>query len=54
MYLIVVAALYAPTGGIVCPFNLTISLAENTNINGVEFNFNSEVQTINKLIMDLK
>lgn len=45
----VVAALYAPTGGIVCPFNLTISLAENANVNGVEFNFNSEVQTINKL-----
>ena len=25
----VVAALYAPTGGIVCPFGLTIALAEN-------------------------
>lgn len=45
----VVAALYAPTGGIVCPFNLTIALAENANVNGVEFNFNSEVLSITKL-----
>ena len=33
----VIAALYAPTGGIVCPFNLTIALAENALINGVEY-----------------
>jgi glycerol-3-phosphate dehydrogenase len=45
----VVAALYAPTGGIVCPFNLTIALAENANVNGVEFKFNSEVMSIEKL-----
>ncbi|HHW67725.1 MAG: glycerol-3-phosphate dehydrogenase [Epulopiscium sp.] len=45
----VVAALYAPTGGIVCPFNLTIALAENAKENGVEFNFNSEVTDIHKL-----
>lgn len=44
----VVAALYAPTGGIVCPFNLTIALAENANTNGVEFKFNSEVISIEK------
>lgn len=31
----VVAALYAPTGGIVCPFGLTIALAENACDNGV-------------------
>lgn len=31
------AALYAPTGGIVCPFGLTIALAENAAENGVEF-----------------
>ena len=31
----VVAALYAPTGGIVCPFNMNIALAENANVNGV-------------------
>ena len=33
----VVAALYVPTGGIVCPFGLTIALAENAAVNGVEF-----------------
>ncbi|MFV0497857.1 MAG: NAD(P)/FAD-dependent oxidoreductase [Candidatus Fimivivens sp.] len=38
-----VAALYAPTGGIVCPFGLTIALAENAHANGVEFKFNTEV-----------
>ena len=30
----VVAALWAPTGGIVCPFGLTIALAENAADNG--------------------
>ena len=38
-----VAALWAPTGGIVCPFNLTIALAENANANGVDFRFNTMV-----------
>lgn len=38
-----VAALYAPTGGIVCPFGLTFALAENAAKNGVKFRFNSEV-----------
>ena len=45
----VVAALYAPTGGIVCPFNLNIALAENANVNGVEFKFNTEVTNIKKI-----
>lgn len=45
----VVAALYAPTGGIVCPFNLNIALAENANVNGVEFKFNTEVLNIKKV-----
>lgn len=44
-----VAALYAPTGGIVCPFNLNIALAENANVNGVEFKFNTEVLDIKKV-----
>lgn len=44
-----VAALYAPTGGIVCPFNLNIALAENANVNGVEFKFNTEVTDIKKV-----
>lgn len=41
-------ALYAPSAGIVCPFNLTIALAENANANGVEFKFNTEVIDITK------
>lgn len=45
----VVAALYAPTGGIVCPFGLTIALAENANENGVEFYFDEEVTEIVKI-----
>lgn len=45
----VVAALYAPTGGIVCPFGLTIALAENACTNGVEFHLNTEVLGIEKL-----
>lgn len=44
----VVAALYAPTGGIVCPFTFTIALAESANMNGVEFKFNSKVVNIIK------
>ena len=44
----VVAALWAPTGGIVCPFGLTIALAENACDNGVEFIFNTEVTSIRK------
>lgn len=41
-----VAALWAPTAGIVCPFGLTTALAENANTNGVEFRFNTEVTAI--------
>lgn len=41
-------ALYAPTGGIVCPFHMTIALAENANVNGVEFKFDTEVINIRK------
>ena len=41
-----VAALYAPTGAIICPFGLTIGLAENAASNGVEFQFDSEVTNI--------
>lgn len=44
----VVAALYAPTGGIVCPFNMNIAFAENAYANGVEFKFNTEVTDIKK------
>jgi glycerol-3-phosphate dehydrogenase len=43
-----IAALYVPTGGIVCPFNLAIAMGENAAVNGVEFQFETEVQQINK------
>ena len=39
-------ALYAPTGGIVCPFGLTIALAENACDNGVSFHFLTTVTGI--------
>lgn len=42
----VTALLYAPTGGIVCPFKMTIALAENAFENGAEFSFNTPVTDI--------
>ena len=42
----VIAALYAPTGGIVCPFNLTIALAENAAANGAEFCLGAAVRSV--------
>ena len=44
----VTEALYAPTGGIVDPFLLTIALAENANVNGVEFFFRTQVEGIER------
>ena len=44
----VLAALYAPTAGIVCPFELNIAMAENAYNNGVEFKFDTEVKNIRK------
>lgn len=44
----VVAALVAPTGGIVCPFGLNIALAENACDNGVEFFFKTAVENVVK------
>ena len=44
----VVGALYAPTGGIICPFILNIAMAENAYENGVRFFFNSNVINIKK------
>lgn len=43
-----VAALYAPTGGIVCPFGLNIALAENACENGVEFHLDTQAQRIER------
>ena len=45
----VVAALYAPTAGIICPFILNVAYAENAFDNGVEFKFNTEVLNIKKV-----
>jgi len=43
-----VGALIAHSGGIVCPFGLTIALAENAAQNGVEFKFDTEIKNIKK------
>lgn len=43
-----VSALYAPTGAIICPFGLTIALAENAAANGVKFYFQTEAEKIEK------
>ena len=48
----VVCALHAPTGGIVCPFKLTIALAENAAVNGVEFHLNEGVKKVSKGTVD--
>ena len=42
----VVAALLAPTAGIICPFKLTIALAENAAVNGAEFMLSTCVENI--------
>ncbi len=42
------AALYAPTSAIVCPFELTIAMAENARANGAEFLFNTAVETVER------
>ena len=44
----VVAALVLPTGGIVCPYEFTIALAENAHENGVTFLFDTECIAMNK------
>ncbi len=44
----VVAALYAKTAGIVCPFGMTVAFAENAATNGVLFRFLTEVKDIKK------
>ena len=43
-----VAALYAPTGGLVCPFGLTIAMAENAAVNGVEFKLETQVFSVKR------
>lgn len=41
-------ALFAPTGGIVCPFHMTMAFAENAYTNGVSFFLNTNVDSIQK------
>ena len=43
-----VAALWAPTGGICCPYQLAFRAAENAAANGVRFAFDAEVTKIEK------
>lgn len=45
----VMAALWAPSAGVICPFQLNIAYAENACENGVEFRFDTEVQEIEKI-----
>ena len=41
-------ALFAPTGGIICPFRLTSAMAESANMNGVSFHLLTRVEHIEK------
>ncbi len=43
-----VAALWAPTAGIICPYELCIAACENACINGVAFHLNYRVTAIEK------
>lgn len=43
-----VAAIHAPSSGIVCPFGMNIAMAENAAENGVEFRFDTEIREIKK------
>lgn len=43
-----VSALWAPTGAVLCPFGMTIALAENAAANGCAFHFNTEVARIER------
>lgn len=44
----VAAALFAPTSGIVCPFEMTLAFAENALANGVEFKLSTAVTGISE------
>ena len=44
----VTCALYAPTAGLVCPFEMTVAFAENAFVNGVEFSLSNRVCNIVK------
>ncbi len=42
------AALYAPSAGIICPYELTMAAAENAAVNGCEFFFGYKVDKIDR------
>lgn len=44
----VYAALYAPSSAIICPFGMTIALAENARANGCAFRFDTRVERIER------
>ncbi len=44
----VIGGLYAPTGGVVCPYSLVIALCENAAMNGVEFRLNEGVEKVER------
>ena len=43
-----IKALWSPTTGIICPYGLTIALADNAIINGVKFHLGQDVVSIEK------
>ena len=45
----ITAALYAPTGGITCPYELTVAYAENAIHNGGEVMMNFDVASVQRL-----
>jgi glycerol-3-phosphate dehydrogenase len=45
----IAGALYAPTGGITCPYEMTIAYAENAFTNGAKFMFDTEVTDIKRI-----
>lgn len=45
----VAGALYAPTGGIVCPYGLVIAMAENACLNGTEFRLGTRVTGLRRI-----
>ena len=43
-----IAAIHAPSSGIVCPFGMNIAMAENAAENGVEFRFDTKIKNISR------
>jgi glycerol-3-phosphate dehydrogenase len=44
-----IKALWSPTTGIICPYGLTIALADNATANGVRYHLGHEVTSIDKI-----